>query len=72
MNGDPTKQLPAPPFTSVKVYADGVLVRTVSVMDKVQRIAGDRRARIWEIQVNGTAQIEQITMATTVRELNEV
>ena len=72
MNGDPLKPLPAPPFVSVKVYADGALVRTVSTMDKVQRIAGNRRARIWEIQVNGTAQIEQITMAATVRELNEV
>lgn len=71
INGDTTKQLPAPTFISVKVYADGTLVRTASKLDQVQRIKGDRKARIWEIQVNGTAQVEQITLATTVRELNE-
>ena len=72
MNGDPTKPLPAPPFISVKVYADGTLVRTVSTMDEPKRINGKRMARIWEIQVNGTAQVEQIKLAGTVRELGTV
>ena len=71
-NGDPTKALPAPPFISVKVYADGVLVRTVSTMDEPKRINGKRMARVWEIQVNGTAQVEQIKLAGTVRELGTV
>lgn len=72
LNGDGLKSLPPPPFISVKVYADGTLVRTVSRLDHVQRIPGERRARVWEIQVNGTAQIEQIKLAGTVRELGTV
>lgn len=72
MNGDPTKPLPAPPFISVKVYADGALVRTVSTMDEPKRINGNRKARIWEVQVNGTAQVEQIKLAGTIRELGTI
>ena len=30
------------------------------------------KARNWEVQVNGTARIEQITLATSPRELNTV
>ena len=58
-------------YISVKVFADGALVRTVSQLDKVQRIPG-RKAKSWEIQVNGTAEVEQITLATTAFELNAV
>lgn len=72
INTDTLQPMPTAPFVSVKVYADGVLVRTVSEMDKVKRISGNRKAKVWEIQVNGTAEVEQITMATTQRELNEV
>ncbi len=72
VNGDPTKQLPPPPFTSVKVYGDGTLIGTVSTMDQVKRLKGERKARIWEIQINGTAQIEQIKLAGTVRELGTI
>lgn len=72
MNGDPTRPMPPKPFVSVKVYGDGTLVKTVSKLDEVQRIPGNRRARIWEIQVNGTAQVEQVKLAGTVRELGAV
>lgn len=72
MNGDPTKPLPAPPFISVKVYGDGSLIGTVSTLDQVKRLKGERKARIWEVQVNGTAQIEQIKLAGTVRELGTI
>lgn len=70
-NGDSLQPLPQSKFISVSVYADGELVRVVTQLDKVCRINGNKRAKNWEIQVNGTAEVEQITMATTARELNE-
>ncbi len=71
IGGDGLARLPDEKFISVQVYADGVLIRTVTELDKVKRISGNRRAKTWEIQVNGTAEVEQITMATTARELND-
>lgn len=70
MGGDGLQQLPADKFILVTIYADGVPIRRVSKLNSVQRIAGDRLARLWQIEVNGTAEIEQITMATTAHELN--
>lgn len=72
MNSDGLEPLPMDKFVSVKVYADSVLIATITETDVVKRIKGDRRAKIWEVQVNGTAEIEQVTLASTVRELNEV
>lgn len=72
MNGDGLMPLPEGKFISVSVFADGRLIRVVTELDKVKRINGGRRAKIWEIEVNGTAEVEQISIATTVRELNEV
>ena len=69
MNSDNLLSVPPDNFISVKVYADGALIRTVADLDKVKRINGKKAARVWEIQVNGTAEVEQITLATTVREL---
>jgi hypothetical protein len=71
MNSDSlTRMSSQAKFISVKVYADGILIRTVFELDKVKRITA-RSARVWEIQVNGTAEVEQITLATTARELSE-
>lgn len=70
MNGDSLQPIPPDKFISVKVYGDGVLLRTVSTLDEVKRIPA-KSARVWEIQVNGTAEVEQVTMATTARELAE-
>jgi hypothetical protein len=69
--GDGTLPLPSAKYISVRVYADGKLIRTVTTLDKVNRIKSVL-AKEWEVQVNGTAEVDQITMATTVRELNEV
>ena len=71
INGDPLQRLPTPKFISVSVYADGALMRVVTELNKAVRINGNRRAKVWEVQVNGTAEVEQITIATTMRELNE-
>jgi hypothetical protein len=69
--GDGILPLPSAKYISVRVYADGKLIRTVTTLDKVNRIKSVL-AKEWEVQVNGTAEVDQITMATTVRELNEV
>jgi hypothetical protein len=71
INSDKLSRLPPEKFVSVLVYADGELIRTVSELDQAKRIK-PRSARVWEIQVNGTAPIEQVTLATAVRELAEV
>lgn len=72
INGDPLLRVDPDKYISVKIYADGVLIRTAPSLNKVTRIPAHRRAKVWEIQVNGTAEVEQISMATTVRELNEI
>ena len=71
MGGDLLQDLPPQKFISVKVYADDTLVRTVSKFDMPVRIP-PKMARAWEIQVNGTAEVEQITLATSARELTEI
>lgn len=70
--GDNLNVIQQEEFTSVKVYADGDLLATVSAIDDARRLPAVRKARIWEIQVNGSAPLEQITLATSVRELNEI
>jgi hypothetical protein len=67
-NGDPLITVQPSEYISVKVYADGKLVRTVSDLDEVKRIPAVK-AEIWEVQVNGTAEVEAITLATTAAEL---
>lgn len=69
--GDEMQPLPDPKYISVRVYADGTLINTITTLDDVKRLKGVK-AKEWEIQVNGTAEIEQITLASTARELNEV
>ncbi|CAB4134808.1 hypothetical protein UFOVP275_18 [uncultured Caudovirales phage] len=68
--GDALQSYPASKYTSVRVYANNKLLCTVNEMDKPKRIK-PVLAREWEIQVNGTAEVEQITLATTARELTE-
>lgn len=66
--GDDTLPLPGSKYISVRVYADGKLVRVVTDLDRVNRIK-PVLAREWEVQVNGTAEVDQILMATAAREL---
>lgn len=71
VNGD--KLLPRidDTFVSVRVFADGELLATVSDINTVKRLP-PKRARIWEVEVNGTTPIAQISIATTARELNGI
>lgn len=71
LGGDDMQPLPDPKYIAVRVYADGKLINTITALDDVKRLKGVR-AKEWEIQVNGTAEVEQITIASTVRELNEI
>ena len=71
VNADELMRSDPDAYISVKVYADGKLIRTVAELDRVKRIP-PKSARTWEIQVNGTAEVEQITLATSARELTEI
>ena len=70
MNADQLQSIPSAKFISIMVFADGRLIKTISTLDKPKRLP-PRSARVWEVQVNGTAEIEQITLATSARELTE-
>ncbi len=71
-SGDNLNVVKSQEFVSATIYADGELVATVSTIDEARRIPCSRKARIWEVQINGSAAIEQVTLATAVRELNEL
>lgn len=58
---------------SLKVYADETLKLTQEVYtDRVFRIAGGYRARMWELQVEGNVIVKRIDMAGSVEELKEI
>lgn len=71
VGGDGLIRPPPDKWIEVRVFADGQLIKTVTKLDKVSRIKG-RHARVWEIEVNGTAEVEQVMMATSVQELSEI
>lgn len=72
VNGDDLQRVAPETFTAVEVYADRRLVATVSKVNQPVRLPAVPRTCHWEVHVNGTARIEQITLATTNRELNQV
>ena len=58
---------------SLKVYADGTLKQTRQVYaDKVFRIAGGYRARVWEFQIEGNVIVKRIDIAGSVEELKGI
>jgi hypothetical protein len=72
VNGDALERLMPATFVQVKVYADDELVSTISDTDTAKRLPAKGRARKWEVEVNGTRPIAQISMATTMQELNAI
>lgn len=58
-------------FTVVSVYADGELVTTIDKTNIVARLPAVK-ARRWAVRVNGNQTVEQISLATMVRELNAI
>lgn len=71
VNGDALIPMPEGTFSSVQIYADGKLLAVISEINKVKRLP-PKRARNWEVHVNGTTPIAQISMATAARELNGI
>lgn len=70
VNGDELDRLQPAQFISVNIYADGALVANVSEINRVVRLPAVGKAHSWEVLVNGTAEIAQIALAGTPRELN--
>ena len=58
----------ARPASTHPIDTEGKSIMTVTKLDTVQRIK-PRNSRFWEVQVNGSAELEQITLATTAFEI---
>lgn len=67
--------IPIPPSLgtglTVGVYADGELVATVGTTDRQARLPSGKLARVWEIDVFGDFEIDQITLARTPDDLKQ-
>jgi len=72
VNGDMMEVSTPPQFTSVRVVADNTVIATVSEINSVVRLPPADKTKTWEVIVNGTAEITQVTIATTPRELNVI
>lgn len=73
MAGDSLAILPEPArYVTVNVYADGVLKAAVTRTGAVVRLPSGFKARKWEVDVFGTANVEQIAIATSVDELKSM
>lgn len=70
LNGDALGNAIAPTTTTINIYADNVLAATVNTLNEVLRLPPIPRARNWEVEVLGTNQVTQISLATSPRELN--
>lgn len=69
VNGDALIPLPnVTGWTQVQVFCEGVLVATVSKTGTIVRLP-PKMGGAWEVQVNGTLPLAQITLATSPREL---
>lgn len=53
---------------AINIYADREFIKTVSVPGQMHRIP-PVKAKLWEIEVTGTASVQEITMASTGQEL---
>jgi hypothetical protein len=53
-----------------RVYADGALVAQLSAFNAPQRIPSVLAQR-WEIELEGTATISAVQMATTIEEMGQ-
>ncbi len=69
VNGDALQAAPVGPTVAVNIYADGVLLDTVTTLGEIERIKGDELARQWEIEVTGNISVQDVIMAGTAQEL---
>lgn len=55
---------------TVKIYADGVLIRSMAVLDdSIFRTASGVRAKNWQIELTGYGTVTEVVLATSVQEL---
>lgn len=67
--GDALKDFPDYTSAVVNVYADGALVRSMTLTSRIERLPAKAKARRWEISVSSNVQVTQILMAGTMDEL---
>lgn len=72
INGDMLVPAAPPKYASIAIFADGVLVDTVSDLNVAVRLKPTPRNRSWHVEVSGTAEVSQVSLATTMRELNGI
>ncbi len=57
-------------YTTLYVYADGVLVRSVNVLtEKLYRLPAGFRSTRWTVEVVGNKGVRRITLATSAQEI---
>jgi hypothetical protein len=69
INGDALNRVKSSRYVSVRVYADGKAVATVSKLNQMARLPAGFLAQTWEVEVSANADIAQITLAGTAAEL---
>ncbi|WP_316205732.1 hypothetical protein [Bradyrhizobium sp. SZCCHNS1012] len=68
--GDSLEPIPGMAKTiTVNVYADGILRASATKTGQMLRLPAGFKARKWEIDVYGSARVQQIAMASSVTEL---
>jgi hypothetical protein len=73
LNGDYLQEMIViEPSVVVSVFADKVLIATVTKTNSPERLPGGYKARTWEVAVYGTARVDEVRMARTVDELKRV
>ncbi|HEV8033513.1 hypothetical protein [Yoonia sp.] len=52
-----------------RVYADGRLVREIDRFNRPERLPGGFRSKVWEIEIEGNAEVTSISMGESLDEL---
>lgn len=64
-----TKETPADPDCTIRVYADGTLVHTLTTTNRAARLPSGFLAEKWEVEIEGYAPVTAISLATDISEL---
>ncbi|MBO9430623.1 hypothetical protein [Sulfitobacter sp. R18_1] len=64
-----TKATPSDPDCTVRVYADGALVHTLTTTNTAERLPSGFLAEKWEVEIEGYAAVTAISIATDIAEL---
>lgn len=72
VNGDTLVPVPTGPQATVNVFADGVLIASLTRIGRMLRLPGGMLAREWMIEVSGNTPLQEVTLAGTAQELRSV